>query len=157
MSAGTADNLLILFSCTDKSKIVWAGQVGDFGKDDIGDVNGDGIKDIICNESMMYMGECNGSYRIFTFKNGLQTFLYKAFSKSVLDCGNENLAELYKPGDTLENLSECTLIRKRNTFNIQKISTLKIHNGGVTDFLLLDNLLIKIDTTESRLKRTIRH
>jgi len=47
MSAGSADNLLILFACTDPISIIWAGQVGDFAQAGIRDLNNDGIKEII--------------------------------------------------------------------------------------------------------------
>jgi len=148
MSAGSADNLLILFSCSDTLNILWSGQIGDFNQSDIIDVNGDGVKEIVYNSSMMWMGECNDSYNIFNFKDGKQNFIYGAHSNSVIDCGYDNLAEIYKPGDTLENMFDCSLLKLNNKkYEVRQIHTIKIHNGGLTDNEILKKIKVILDTT----------
>ena len=148
MSAGTADNLLILFSCSDTLNILWSGQIGDFNQSDIIDVNGDGVKEIVCNSSMMWMGECNDSYNIFNFKDGKQNFIFGVHSNSVIDCGYDNIAELYKQGDTLENMFDCSLLKlKDKEYGVRQIHTIKIHNGGQTDEEMLKKIKVIMDTT----------
>lgn len=153
MSSGTADNLLILFSCSDSINIVWSGQIGDFEPSDIKDLNGDGIKEIVCTSSMMWIGECNDSYNIFNFKDGKQNFIFTSHSTSVLDCGRYNLGELFKQGDTLEHKLDCSLAKLHDKeFNVQQIQTIKIHNGGQTDDEIIKNLRVVTDTTNIKLK-----
>lgn len=151
-SSGSADNLLILFSCTDTFKVVWAGQVGDFTLTNIADLNGDGIKEIISNPGAVWMGECFDTYQIFNFKNGKQNFIYAVHSTSVIDCGRDNLFEIYKQGDTLENKFECSVQKRNdNKYEVRQINTIKIHNGGQTDKDIYKNLAITIDTTTIKL------
>ncbi len=153
MSSGTADNLLILFSCSDTLNILWSGQVGDFNQTDIIDLNGDGVKEMVCNSSMMWMGECNDNYNIFNFKDGIQNFVFTSHSTTVLDCGRDNLGELYKLGDTLETNLGCSLIKLNDKeFSVRQIKTTKIHNGGQTDEEIMKNLKVIIDTTTIKLK-----
>jgi len=153
MSSGTADNLLILFSCADTFKVIWSGQIGNFTQTDIADINGDGIKEIVCNASMMWMGECNDNYNIFNFKDGKQNFLFTAHSTSVLDCGRDNLGELFKQGDTLEQKFDCLLEKLRdNKYKVRQIQTVKIYAGGQTDDEIIRNLKVNIDTTDIELK-----
>jgi hypothetical protein len=153
MSSGTADNLLILFSCSDTFHVVWAGQVGDFKQSDIKDLDGDGIKEIVCNSGMIWMGECDENYNIFNFKNGKQNLVYSAHSTSFIDCGKDNFDELFKLGDTLEHKFDCLLLKtKDNEYSVQQIQTSKIHNGGHTDEEIIKNLKVNIDTTTIGLK-----
>ena len=154
MSSGTADNLLIVFSCSDTFNIVWAGQVGDITQADIADLDGDGIKEIVCNASMMWMGECDDSYTIFNFKDGKQHFIYTAHSTSFLDCGRDNLGKLFKPGDTLAHKFDCSLIKNDDsTFNVRQIQTIKIHQGGQNDKEINAHLKVTVDTTDIPLKK----
>ena len=106
LSAGSANGLLILFSCSDSLDILWSGQVGNIEPSDIKDLNGDGIKEIVCTSETIWMGECIKNFDIFNFKNGTQNFLFTAKSYSVLDCGGleEILADHFKQGDTLERI-----------------------------------------------------
>lgn len=153
MSSWTANNLLILFSCSDTLNIVWSGQIGDFKQSDIQDLNGDGVKEIVCNSSMMWMGECNDSYNIFNFKDSKQNFIFKAHSTSVIDCGFDNLVELYKQGDTLENKSDCSLIKLNvKEYKVRTVRTIKIHNGGRTDEEMVKKIKVIMDTTNVKLK-----
>ena len=148
MSSGNANNLLILFSCADTVNIVWSGQIGDFKPSDIKDVNGDGIKEIVCSSGMTWMGECNENYDIFTFKDSKKNVLFTAHSTSVIDCGFDNLTERYKKGDTLENKFECSLINLHDkAYQVKQIHTIKIHNGGKTDPEMLQNIKVTKDTT----------
>lgn len=150
LSAGTAHNLLILFSCLDSLSIVWAGQIGDF---DMLDLNNDGIKDIVCNSGTTWMGECNDSYDIFNFKGSDRHMLYSARSTSVLDCGQDSLGDVYKKGDTLESKFDCSVVRPFGKhYLVQQIRTIKIHNGGETNRDITKNLLITKDTTLVALK-----
>jgi hypothetical protein len=153
LSSGTANNLLLLLDCTNSLKIVWSGQIGEINPSDIKDINEDGIKEIVCTSSTIWMGECNDNYNIFNFKGGKQNMIFNANSNSVLDCGKDNLADQFKIGDTLENKFDCAIIKLNNKeFNIQKIQTSKIHSGGLTDTEIMKNLKIFTDTTFIKLK-----
>lgn len=47
LSAGSAQNLLMLFSCKDSFTIIWSGQVGEIKFSEIQDLNQDGVKEIV--------------------------------------------------------------------------------------------------------------
>jgi hypothetical protein len=148
LSSGTADNLLIIFECTDTSTVIWSGQVGDISLTDIKDLDNDGIKEIVCNESMTWMGECNDSYKIFNFKGGHHNIIYSTHSNSIIDCGKEEIGDFYKKGDTLETKYNCLLLENMDkTYNIRQIKTIKIHNGGKSDKDILKYLKVVIDTS----------
>lgn len=153
MSSGSADNLLLLFDCSDTSRLIWSGQTGDFTQDDIIDLNNDGVKEIIGISEGMWMGECNESYYVFNFKGGKQNFLFNANSWSVIDCGYENLHELYTVGDTLDKTLQC-MLEKQNATNyaVQQITTVKLHNGGANNEDVLSKVIIASDTTIIQLK-----
>ena len=153
-SAGTANNLLMLLSCTaDTFKIVWAEQTGDLGPKDIKDLNNDGIKEIICRSSMMWMGECTDQYTISNFKNGTKNILYTAKSFSLIDCGKDNLSESYQKGDTLESMLDCIPVRSdEGKYIIRQIRKTKIHSGGRSDEEILKNLKTIADTTDVKLE-----
>jgi len=154
MSSGSADNLLILLACSNSLNIIWSGQVGDFTLTDIADLNCDGIKEIVVKASAMWMGECYDSYNIFNFKEDKQNYIYKAHSTSVIECGRDDLSEIYKKGDTLENMFDCSLIKINDkNFKVQQIKTTKIHNGGKTGDEVLKKLKVIVDTTNVKLKQ----
>lgn len=153
MSAGTADNLLLILSCSNKFEILWAGQVGDFTQTDINDLDGDTIKEIISNQSMMWMGECNDRYAVFNFKDYKHNVLFEAEARSVIDCGNEDLAKVYNQGDTLEtNLDYLVMKISDREYEIRQIRAIKIHNGGQTNKKILKNIKTFLDTTIIKLK-----
>jgi hypothetical protein len=145
LSAGTANNLLILFACADSLQMVWAGQVGQFTQENIRDLNNDGIKEIVCTSEALWMGECNKSFTIFNFKNGKRNFLYSAHSSTVLGCGYDNLSD-FKQGDTLETEITPTLLRKDKGYMVQQVTTIKVHNGGDSTEAVIDNVLLLRDT-----------
>lgn len=152
-SSGSARNLLILFSCSDTFKVLWAGQVGGFTQNDIADLNEDGLKEITINSGSVWMGECNDIYEIFNFKDGTQKILYTAHSNSVIDCGRDNLSRIYKQGDTLESTFDCSLLKiKDNKFEVKQIHKVKVHNGGHSDEEIFKNLVVTLDTTNIKLK-----
>lgn len=153
LSSGTANNLLILFSCSDSLNILWSGQVGNIEPSDIKDLNGDEIKEIVCISNTIWMGECVNNFDIFNFKNGTQNFLFTAKSTSFIGCGLENLADKFKQGDTLENYSDCSIIELNNKeFMVKQIKTIKIHNGGKTDDEIIKKIKILIDTINVKIK-----
>lgn len=146
LSSGSADNLLLLFDCSNSSRVVWAGQVGDIDSAGIQDVSNDGIKELVLRSGAVWMGECFENYSIFNFKDGTQNMLYTARSNSVIDCGNEELNGVSK-GDTLEYLFDCTLFKKDSTrYAIREIRTARIHQGGQSPAEIIRNLAIKRDT-----------
>lgn len=153
MSAGSADNLLILFSCEDTFNILWSGQLGNISLSDIKDLNGDGVKEIICTSYTMYMGECVDSYSIFNFKDKEQNFLFEAHSRSIIDCGFDNTIESHESGDTLEINFDCALINRNNQkFEVRQVQTIKTHNGGKTYDEILKNIRVELDTSFINLK-----
>ncbi len=152
MSSGNADNLLILFSCADTLSILWSGQIGDIDTSNIIDLNGDGIKEIICNSGRIWMGEYSENYTIFNFKGGEQNYLFKARSISFLDCGRDDF-EIFTPGDTVEHILECTLVQLNDkAYTVRQVQTTKIHNGGKTENEIIKNLKVFIDTITVNLK-----
>jgi len=146
-SAGSANNLLLLLSCTDSIRVLWSGQVGNIEQNGIRDLNGDGIREIICESEMVWMGECSEYYHIFNFEKGKLRTLFEASSRSVLDCGLDCLGATYKQGDTIETTLACTLVPNRERrYQVQQIRTVKVHNGGVTNDEIKMNLTTAVDT-----------
>lgn len=152
MSAGTANNLLVLFACSDTLRIVWAGQTGPFIKEDIKDLNNDGIKEIVSGTDWMWMGECSSSWYIYNFKNGEPHSLYEAKSTSFIDCGKASLYQTFREGDTLADQTSCTLQQRDKAYVVQQTRTVKVHNGGDTDEGILKNIAITTDTAIVELK-----
>ncbi len=153
-SSGTADHLLMLFSCTDTLKLLWSGQSGPIDQTNIMDLNGDGIMEIMCTSSMIWMGECADLFYIFNFKGGKQNILFRKRSVSFIDCGMELSNTHFDPGDTLENLFNCSLekLNDREYF-IKQIQTTKIHNGGNTEEEIIKNAKTTSDTVNIALKK----
>lgn len=157
MSAGSADHLLLLFSCADTAKVIWYAQTGKITAADITDVNGDGIKEIICNTGYVWMGECGDTYRIYNFKGGNKNIIFNAHSTSFIGCGRDDLAESFKKGDTLEHSYDCTLQKQNDkTSVIRQIQTVKIYEGGTTDEEIEKRVKVIVDTTEVRLYEEIK-
>jgi hypothetical protein len=152
LSAGSASNLLILFACSDTPAVIWAGQESGFLQNDIRDLTGDGIKEIVCTTTAQWMGECDNIFEIFNFRNGNKNSVYKAHSISIIDCGGEESYE-HSKGDTLEDLYNCSIIElKGQQFAIQQIHTVRIFNGGTKEHEILARSLISSDTATIRLQ-----
>ncbi len=148
MSSGTASNLMMIASCGDGIQIIWSGQVGEFSQSDIKDLNNDGIKEIVIRASMMWMGECKNSFSIVNFENGKENTIFSRHSRSVMDCGFDNYAELSKLGDTLVSNYECEVeYVGSSTYELSQIRTIKISNGGQTDEEVVKNLTVITDST----------
>lgn len=152
MSAGSADHLLLLFSCTDTAKVIWYEQTGEVTPTDITDVNGDGIKEIISNTGSVWMGECFFNYKIYNLKDGKRNTVFAARSFSLLGCGRDDVAESLKKGDTIENTRTCTLYTHydKPPF-IKQVQTIKIYQGGETEEEITKRLKVVVDSTEIRL------
>jgi hypothetical protein len=134
LSAGSADNLLILFDCnTPAPTVIWAGQVGEFTPDDVRDLNKDGVKEIALNSFMQWMGECNETFDIINFKNNRRNDLYEAHSFSYLDCGGYYTPSMpfpYSKGDTLAKQIDAKIISDaKGKFRVQQITTYTIYDG----------------------------
>ncbi|NOS92537.1 MAG: hypothetical protein HOP30_11485 [Cyclobacteriaceae bacterium] len=153
MSSGTANNLMMIASCTDGIKVIWSGQVGEFSQSDIRDLNNDGIKEIVIRTSMMWMGECNSSFSIINFVNGTENTIFSRHSRSVVDCGFDNHAELSKSGDTLVSNYECEVeYAGSNVYEVNQVRTIKVSKGGQTDDEVINNLAVTTDTARIKLK-----
>jgi hypothetical protein len=152
LSAGSANHLLLLFSCADTAKVIWYEQTGKVTPADITDVNGDGIKEIIGNTGYVWMGECGDNYRIYNLKGGNKNILFSAQSSSLIGCGRDDLAESFKKGDTLERSYDCSLQKANDKSSIiRQIQTVKIYQGGETEEEIEKLLKVIVDTTEVRL------
>lgn len=152
MSAGSANHLLLLFSCTDTSKVIWHEQTGEVTAADITDVNGDGIKEIVSNTSGVWMGECFDNYNIYSYKEGKRNTVFSARSFSLLGCGRDDIAETFKQGDTIEKTLNCSLQKPNDkTSIIKQIQTVKIYQGGETEDEITKRLKIVVDSMEIRL------
>lgn len=144
----------MLFSCTDTLKLLWSGQSGPIDRTSIMDLNGDGIMEIMCTSSMIWMGECADLFYIFNFKGGKQKLLFRKRSVSFIDCGMELSNTHFDAGDTLENTFNCSLekLNDREYF-IKQIETTKIHNGGNTEEEIIKNAKTTTDTVNIALKK----
>ena len=143
----SADYLLMLVNCSGAPEIVWSEQVLQFYEDAIIDLNGDGIKEIIIASEDMKGGECNSVYSVFNFKNAQKNRLYERQSRSVIDCGSDDLIQAYTMGDTLSNSYNVAHLKENGrTCRIRQIHTIKIHNGGKTNSDMLEKLKTISDT-----------
>lgn len=133
-SAGTEDNLLILFDAKDPKKILWAGQTGDILKEQVKDLNGDGITEVVVTKSNTYMGECSEIFEIISFRKAKREILFSKRSWSVIDCGSQEVWKMYKMGDTLQAQYVHELVSvKDNVYQVREKGLVKIHAGGSTD------------------------
>ncbi len=147
-STDSADYLLMLVNCSGTPEIVWAEQVLQFYEDAIIDLNGDGVKEIIIASEDMKGGECNSVYSVFNFKNNKKNILYERQSRSIIDCGSDEMIQTYTIGDTLSNSYNVAHIREQGrTCRIRQIHTIKIHNGGKTNSDMLEKLKTISDTS----------
>lgn len=152
LSAGSTDHLLLLFSCTDTSKIIWYEQTGEVTPADITDVNGDGIKEIVSNTGGVWMGECFDNYKIYNYKEGKRNTMFSARSFSLIGCGRDDLAESFKKGDTIENTLNCSLQKQNDKIPfIKQVQTVKIYQGGETEEEITKRLKVVVDSKEIRL------
>lgn len=146
MSSGNADKLLLLFSCDEMPKVLWFEQGPEVSPDDIVDLNGNGLKEIILKSQSLWMGNCNDAYEIISLSKGEKKTVYKANSYSRIDCGG--LIEMLELniGDTLSNMNEFQLENEENGYNLRVDNTIKIYNGGNTEDEIYDKL-IKVSST----------
>jgi hypothetical protein len=148
LSAGSADNLLMLLEYhNNRYSVSWAGQTGDFDNAGIKDLTNDGVKEIVSENGMVWMGGCYDYFTIFNFKGGERNKLFTAESVSVIDCGLEDYGEkFFAQGDTLENVSVCKIIPVGKAFAVQQARTLRLINGGTTNQQIIAKLKVVIDT-----------
>jgi hypothetical protein len=153
LSSGSADRLLMLFSCTDTLNLLWSGQIGPITESDIIDVNGDGIVEIIYTSNDIWMGECGDQFYILNFKEGKQNTIFQALSMSLIDCGLDISEKNIVVGDTLENTFNCSLEKLNDReYSIKQIRTTKIHNGGNTEEEIIKKAITTIDTVNFSMK-----
>ena len=143
-SAGTANNLLLLFPGTTNADVIYAAQVGEIDEAKIKDYNNDGIKDFVVTTDMMWMGECNSSFEIADFKGGKYNILHASASQSFIGCGQEESFYNFKAGDTLSNQTEDSIMARGNSYEVLQKHRILIYSGGKTE----DEILKKAKTTE---------
>ena len=130
LSAGNANKLYLIISCqNDKIHLDWFGQEGELLYENFDDLDGDGIKEIIIEKSMMWMGRCEDHFKILNFQSGERNVLFASRSYSVIDCGGEDL-QFFKKGDTLEIQIENKIIAQDKSFVVKQKRFIKIHNSG---------------------------
>ena len=133
-SAGTEDNLLIIFDDRDPKKILWSGQTGDIAKNQVRDLDGDGIKELVFTKSNTYMGECSAAFEIVSFRDAKRKILFSRRSRSVIDCGSEEVWKLYKIGDTLQSQYVHEIVPAANGgYEVKESGDIKIYAGGRTN------------------------
>lgn len=151
-SSGSADNLLMIVKCyDDEINILWAGQFGDITENGIVDINNDGIKEVVSNSELVWMGECHEFNSVYNFTSEDDVVLFKSHSYSFIDCGTIDLSSHTK-GDTLELGVKFELINRENRFFVEEYKTFKIHNGGKDDKAVLKNMIMTMDTVYTLLK-----
>ncbi len=147
-STDSANYLLMLVNCSGAPEVVWAEQVLQFYQESIIDLDGDGIKEILISIEERKGGACNSVYSVFNFKNDKKNVLYERQSRSLVDCGYDDLITIYTIGDTLRNTYNISHLREQGrTCRIRQVHTIKIHNGGKTSSEILKNLKTVNDTS----------
>lgn len=147
LSAGSADNLIMLLECKgNRYKVAWAGQGGEFDATDIRDLNNDGMKEIICESGMVWMGGCYDYYTITSFKGGRENTLFTSESVSLIDCGLEDYGNrFFAVGDTLENTSTYKIIPQGKKYAVEQTRTLKLKTREGTNAEILSGLKVSTD------------
>ncbi len=132
-SSGDGSNLLMLFSCGKNAKMIFCTTCGVFSKNDIRDLNGDGLSDMISESSIDRMGECHDDYRIFNLKDIKMNLLYEARNDSYI-CDSSDNYDFLKRGDTIERSISHQLTDKNNdhVFEIRQVRKITTFYGGKT-------------------------
>jgi hypothetical protein len=135
----------MIISCqNDKIHLDWFGQEGELLDENFRDLDGDGIKEIIVEKSMMWMGECVDNYEILNFQSGERNVHFATRSYSVIECGGEDLL-FFKKGDTLAVQIENKIIAQDQAFIVKQKRFIKIHNGGESYEAVVKNMIERTD------------
>ncbi len=146
LSAGNANKLYLILTCqNDEIHLDWFGQEGELRDENFRDLDGDGIKEIIIEKSMMWMGGCEDHFEILNFQSGERNVLLASRSYSLIDCGVESF-QSFKKGDTLEIQIQNTIIQDENYFVLELAREIKIYNGGLSYTDIVRRLIEKKDT-----------
>jgi hypothetical protein len=146
---GTGCNMILLYSCGEKARLVFSGWSGWFSEDDIEDLNNDGILEIITGYEIMNMGECGSYYQIKNYASGKENILHESSSYSVVECGGgDETIGRHKKGDTIGIDVTSELIDPENDhiFEVKEFRKYRIHNGGKTEDQVVENEIHKYDT-----------
>jgi hypothetical protein len=131
-SSGNSNCLLILFHCgNNKAKIIWAGQTNLFKKENINDLNGNGIKEIVSTSGAAWMSSVRELFEIISFKNGKRNTLYSTLSNTQRDYFEE---DWYNIGDTISCVYQNKILpnNQLGVIRVKQTKTVKLFNGGKT-------------------------
>ena len=153
---GSGCNMLLLYSCGEKTKLVLNLFSGSFSRKDICDLDNDGILEIITGYEIMNMGECMDCYQIKNFANGKENILFESYSNSVIGCGGGDQSISWKKkGDTVGTEIKTALIDPDHDsiFEVREFREFKIFNGGKTEDQAIEREIHKYDTIVVPLKK----
>ena len=146
-SSGNSTYLLILFHCKNaKAEIIWSGQSAMFVKNNIKDLNGDGVKEIIISSGAAWMSSEVELFEIINFKNGKRNTLYSTLSNTQQDYFEE---DWYCLDDTISCTYKNMIMDsgKAEMIKIKQTKTVQLFNGGKTKEEAFKNSKIKANST----------
>jgi hypothetical protein len=154
-SCGDGCNLVMLFSCEDKAKLLLNINTGVFTKENVRDLNNDGVLEIITESSVCRMGECHSHYEVFNLAGTVQNFLYKAHSYSLVEeSWGDNYEGYFDKGETLLVEISPKLVDDGNgIYKIKQVREVKTFNGGKTIAEITGNMIRRIDSSFVPLKK----
>jgi hypothetical protein len=154
-SCGDGCNLVMLFSCDHVARMIFSTTAGVFSKEDVRDLNGDGVLEIIAGNSICRMGECHEHYEIFNLADTAKNVLYHAHSFSyVEETWGDNYEGYFKKGDTISVAISPTLVDAGNgILKIKQVREVKTYNGGKTIDGIRADLITGFDSAVVSLKK----
>lgn len=155
-SSGDGCNLVMLFSCDQVARLLMNITTGVFTKENVRDLDNDGVLEIVAESSICRMGECHSHYDIFNLADTVQHMLYSAHTYSQLEeeSWGDNYEGYFKKGDTLRDSISSRLVRNPgdNAYKVMQVRKVEIYNGGKKVKEMEQQKIIRVDSSLVPLK-----
>lgn len=155
-SCGDGCNLVMLFNCGSVARLLMNFNAGVFTKENVRDLDNDGVLEIVAESGICRMGECHSNYDIFNLADTVQNMLYHAHTYSMLEEENwgDNYEGYFKKGDTLRDSIGSRLVRAPgdNVYKVMQVRKVEIYNGGKKVKEMEQQKIVRIDSSIVPLK-----
>lgn len=155
VSCGTCCNMLLLYSCENKIRKIWSGYTGNFTRENIRDLNQDGLLEIESGCGFTWSCTLGERLTIFNLANGKEHVLYESYSENYMNeaCGDQMRAP-YRNGDTISYFFHDKLIDpdEDGIYEVRRIRESNLFRGGKTEAEMNQRMQTVMDTVIVALK-----
>ncbi|HEU4718000.1 MAG TPA: hypothetical protein VFU15_09205 [Bacteroidia bacterium] len=140
--------VLVRKDSTGNAAIILSGTSGSFGRSAVKDITGDGIPEIVTECGITWMGDDNGYFTIFNFKNGKKNELFSDVSYARVNSGKSDHYDNLKKGDTISVEATDSILGFSGPGHgaVMSIRTIKTYNGGTSVDEIFRNAVLMRDT-----------